>query len=442
MLATSRVDKAHFGETDRDASIMRLSVIGLGLILLMVFGIGGWAAQSPLSSAVIAGGQLVADTSIKKIQHQAGGTVKAIHVKSGDHVAAGDLLVELDDTQTRASLDMIRSELAELLGRKARLAAERDGATYITFPTGFADKQLDGARVVKGERELFEARARSMRDQQGQLRERIGQFRNEIVGLTSQEKAKFEELRLVKEEHKRVETMYEQQLVPVTRLLQIERDETRISGEDGSLIAQIARSKGEISETELRIIELDTSRRADAQKELRELEERIGELNQRQVAAEDAVRHVELRAPQAGTINELSVHTVGGVIGPGEVVATLVPQDDVLVVEVRVATSDIDQLYVGEAAVLRFTAFNQRTTPEFKGAVSSVGSDALRDQQSGTSYYSARVKINDDEVNKLRSLKLVAGMPVEAFIQTGERTALSYLVKPFRDQLARVFREE
>ena len=425
-----------------DTAFRWRAMLGLSLIAFLGFGIVGWASTSSLSGAVIAAGQIVVDSSVKKIQHPTGGVIEAINVKAGDRVAAGDLLVHLDDTQTRASLEIVRTELTELFGRKSRLAAERDGATEISFPTNFERSHPEAVRIMTGEQRLFAARLQSKAEQKGQLKERIGQFQSEIIGLTKQDEAKTEELHLVRDELGRVMDLYKRNLLPITRLLQIQRDAARIEGEHGSLLSEIARAKGQVSETELRIIELESTRQADAQKELREIEERVGELTQREVAARDTLQRVDIKAPISGTVNELAIHTIGGVIAPGETIMSIVPMEDEKVIEVRLAPTDIDQVSVGQKAILRFLAFNQRTTPELKGTVSVLASDVMKDTQTGASYYTARLHVDEADQAKFTAMKLVAGMPVEGFIETTERTALSYLVKPFSDQLARAFREE
>lgn len=425
-----------------DASFSLRATVALSLIAFLVFGIGGWAATSTLAGAVITSGQVVVDNAVKKVQHSTGGVVGAIHVKVGDRVVSGDILVHLDDTQMRANLGIISSELQELTGRKARLAAERDGARRIVFPDGFEARGPEALHTAAGERQLFEVRAQSLAQQKAQLAERIGQYRSEIVGLKRQERAKANEIKLIEEELGRVTDMFKRQLTPITRVLAMQRDASRIGGEHGKLLADIARSEGSISETELRIIELDATRRADAQKELREIELRMGELNERRNAAEDALRRVDIRAPASGVVHELNANTVGGVIGPGETIMGIVPLEEPKVIEVRVAPTDVDQVWVGQKAILRFPGFNQRTTPELHGSVSVLASDVTREQQTGVSYYSARIQVDAADLDTLKRLKLVAGMPVEGYIQTTERTALSFLVKPFADQLAKAFREE
>lgn len=420
----------------------RRMIFGLGLVALLFVVIGGWAASSSLSSAVIAPGRVVVDSSIKKIQHPTGGIVKEIKVKNGDGVTAGDILLRLDDTQTRATLAIVRSQLIELTARKARLAAERDGADEISFPSGFGASGEEHKRVAAGERRLFKARRKTAEIKKAQLHERIAQYRHEIDGLVKQEKSKARESAIVADELKRLDDMYSRDLVPVTRVLAMRRDAVRIEGEHGALLAQIARLRGQVYEVELKIVEIGETIMLDAQKEYRDVEARIAELNERQIAAEDVLRRVDIRAPRSGIIHELNVHTVGGVIGPGDVVMGIVPMEESRTIEVRVMPTDIDQVVPRQEVILRFPAFNQSTTPEITGTIARVAADVSHEAESGATYYTARVNVPDAELAKLGNLKLIAGMPVEAYIQTGARSALSFLTKPVTDQIARAFKEQ
>jgi HlyD family secretion protein len=423
------------------AELRRPLIAGLvlsGMIAVAVF-VGGSFAN--LSGAVIAAGMVVVDGNIKKIQHPQGGVIGEILVRNGTRVSVGDLLVKLDDTQTRASLGIISSQLTELLGRKMRLAAERDGLDDLAFPSEFTTVGPEAERVVSGEQRLFQARVTSANGQKAQLGERIKQYEDERRGLTAQNSAKTRELTLIREELSRVNDLYKKSLVPITRVLSLQREENRIEGELGTLVAQVAKLGGQIAETRLQIIAIDQNRFSDSQKELREAEGRIAELRERKIAAEDQLKRVDLRAPIDGIIHELSVHTVGGVVNPAEQLMLVVPTADQLNVEVRIPSSDIDQLKIGREGMLRFTAFNQRTTPEVKGTVTRLSPDATRDHESGQFYYTARITPDDGDLARLGDQKLVPGMPVEVFIETSPRTALSYLTKPLVDQFERAFRE-
>ncbi len=425
-----------------EPELKRRLALGLGLVGLLVGGLFGWSASASLSGAVIASGLVVVDSYVKKVQHPTGGVVGAINVKDGDHVNAGDVLLRLDETQARANLGIVASQLVQLIGRKARLEAERDQTATIAFPKGFEESDVDAPAVAAGERRLFDQRRTTMLGQRAQLKERIGQLRKEIQGLTAQVKSKDHEIRLMREEYARVSEMRAKELVPVQRLLSTERDLTRLEGEHGVLLAQIAKAEGNISEIELQIISLVQNMQSDAGKELREIEARIAELMERRTAAEDILRRIDLKAPRSGVVHELTVHTIGGVIGPGETVMQIVPDEETLAFEVRVAPTDIDQLALGQKATLRFPAFNRQTTPEIEGHVSQIAADLTREPQTGISYFVTRIAVSADEMRRLKDVKLVPGMPVEAFIETSQRTALSFLMKPVRDQIARAFRED
>ena len=421
-----------------EPAMARRLLVGLLLVVVMVASVGGWAATTPIGGAVIASGFVVVESNIKKVQHPTGGIVAEITVKNGNLVNAGDVLVSLDDTQARANLGIVASQLVQLSGRKARLEAERDQTDHVRFPAGFVISGEDAAAIMEGEKRLFEVRQSVKNGQIAQFTERIGQLRQEIKGITAQRDAKAEEVELMREELERLEGMRKKDLVPTTRTLQAQRDLTRLRGEWGAHVAQIARSQGQISETELQIIAVTQNMQTDASKELREIEARIAELLERKIAAEDQLKRIYLRAPQTGYVHDLTVHTIGGVIGPGESVMTIVPTHETLSVEARIGTADIDQVAVGQEAVLRFPALNQRTTPEIKGTVSRIGADLTKDPQANAVYFTLRISVADNDRD---AFKLVPGMPVEAFISTHERTALSYLMKPISDQVTKAFRE-
>jgi membrane fusion protein, type I secretion system len=421
-----------------EPALARRLLLGLTLIVLMVASVGGWAATTPIGGAVIASGFVVVESNIKKVQHPTGGIVAEIAVKNGNVVNAGDIVISLDDTQARANLGIVVSQLVQLRGRKARLEAERDQADQVKFPIDFVISGEDAPAIMEGEKRLFEVRQSVKNGQIAQFHERIGQLTQEIKGTTAQRDAKAEEVELMREELERLEGMRKKDLVPTTRTLQAQRDLTRLRGEWGAHIAQIARSQGQISETELQIIGVTQNMQTDASKELREIEARIAELLERKVAAEDQLKRIYLRAPQTGYVHDLTVHTVGGVIGPGESVMSIVPTHDTLSVEARIGTADIDQVAVGQQAVLRFPALNQRTTPEIRGAVTRIGADLTKDPQGNAVYFTLRISVSDSD---RQAFKIVPGMPVEAFISTHERTALSYLIKPLSDQVTRAFRE-
>lgn len=420
---------------------IRLCAAGL-LVAMTALVSGGWVAQASLSSAVIASGLVVVDSNAKKVQHPTGGIVTAIAVKNGDLVRAGDIVLRLDDTQARANLGLVTSQLVQLTGRKARLIAERDGKVELRFPPGFLQSDPEAPAVLAGELQLFHTRRQQRVGQQDQLRQRISQLGKEVEGLAAQEAAKSRELKLVREEYNRTSDLHAKKLIPTTRITTLERDLARLEGERGQLVAQTARAGGQIAEIELQITGIDQTLQSEAGREIREIEARIAELMERKIAADDQLKRVDLRAPQTGTVHELSVFTVGGVINAGEIVMMIVPIEDQLAIEVRVAPSDIDQVSVGRRTKLTFPSLNRNDTPEIQAEVARVAADLTRETQSGASYFVARIRATGAEMEKLKKIKLVPGMPVEAYIEGGERTAWSYMMKPITDQIRRAFREE
>jgi HlyD family secretion protein len=423
-------------------SIRRHLLAGLAAVFVLVGGIGGWAATTELSGAVIAPGQLVVQSDVKKVQHPTGGVVATLNVQDGDSVAAGDVIIRLDDTVTRANLAIVVKSLQQLEARQARLEAERDGVATVEFPGTLRQHAADPevARLIAGETKLFELRRSAREGQKAQLAERAAQLNEEIGGLASQIAAKEREIELISQELTGVRDLWEKKLVSIQRVNELERQAARLEGERGQLVAATAQAKGRISEIELQVIQIDQDMRSEVATELRDIQGKVAELVERQIAAEDELRRIDIRAPQSGRVHQLAVHTVGGVIGPGEVLTLIVPVADDLTVEVKIAPQDIDQVQIGQAAVLRFSAFNQRTTPEVDGEVTRVSADLTLDERTGLSYYTARIGLLEGEVARLQGLSLAPGMPVEAFIQTGERTVLSYLTKPLTDNAMRSFR--
>lgn len=427
-----------------DRAIRRYFLAGIATLALLIGGVGGVAAVTELSGAVIAQGTLVVDSNVKKVQHPSGGVVGAILVREGDKVTAGQLLVRLDETVTRANLAIVTKSLDELETRLARLEAERDGRSSVAFPVELAARQDDPAirRIVTGEQSLFDLRRAAREGQKAQLRERITQLGEEISGLTEQRDAKRLEITLIGRELEGIRKLWKNRLVSIERITALERDAARLEGEHGSLTAAIAQAKGRGSEIELQIIQIDQDLRSEVAAEIREIQGRVSELVERKVAAEDQLRRIEIKSPQDGIVHQLAVHTVGGVIQAGEAIMLIVPVSDELTVEVRVAPQDIDQVTTGQAAILRLSAFSQRTTPELSGVLTKIAADLSIDERSGFSFYKARVVLPKEEVAKLKGLTLTPGMPAEVFFPTGARTILSYLVKPLSDQVERAFREE
>ena len=342
---------AHNSKPSVHQRILRQSTIA-GVAMIALFGgtIGLWAATSTLSGAVVAGGQFVVDTSVKKIQHSTGGIVGELRVQEGDRVSQGDLLVRLDETVTRANMQVVTKQLDEYLGRQARLEAERDGTATIEMPAEFAARLNEPAvqKIVSSERTLFIARGASREAQKDQLKKRIAQSQDEIVGLRAQQTAKAREAELIVGELKAVRDLYEKNLVPITRLNALERDAASIEGQRGQLIAAVAQAESRIAETQFQIIQIDEQMRAEAMQELREIQGKIAEYTERRVAAEDQLKRIDIRAPSDGYVHQLNVHTIGGVISPAEPVMNIVPINDKLELEARVLPHEIDQVKLGQ----------------------------------------------------------------------------------------------
>lgn len=417
---------------------------GLLVCLVLVGSVTGWTMTTDISGAVIATGQLVVDSNIRKVQHPTGGVVGEILVRDGDQVKAGDVVVRLDATITRANLAIVTKGLDQLRARKARLEAERDDLAAIEIPQQLAERADEAgvAAIIAGERKLFDLRKAARKGQKSQLHQRIAQLGKEIDGLTAQAAAKAQEIVLIKKELKGAHELWDKNLYPITKLTQLEREATRLEGERGQLIAEKARAEGRISETEIMIVQVDRDLASEVARELRDIEAQIDEFLERKVAAEDQLKRIDIRTPVDGIVYQSTVHTVGGVItSSGEPIMQIVPASDKLIVEAKVAAQDISQLHVGQPATLRFVSFNRRTTPTLNGEVSRISADAMTDERSGATYYSIRISLSSEELSRLGEVNLVPGMPVETFVKTDDRKVISYLLKPLTDQFARAFRE-
>lgn len=433
----------HIGNTKGHSSLKKWILAGYSVTFLLVGTFVSWGALSKLAGAVIAGGHLVADSHSKDIQHKEGGTIKKIHVRDGDRVTEGDLIVTLDETAARAELEIISKNKAGIQAKVARLEAERDGSDEIVFPDELL-AQAERSHVfaaMTNALHMFAARQSLRRSERKQLDQQLIQLEELIRGFEVQKMSTEEEYALVREEVERLEVLYEDKLVPVTRVSEVKRSATRLKGQIGAAEAEIARARERVSEVNLSIIQFNEEKRSQILSELQELRVQLGEAEERYVAAEDILTRTEVCAPQSGYINMMTVHAAGAVVQPGQTILTVVPAEDELVVEAKVATKDIDQIHPGQDVRLRFSAFNQKTTPEFKGDIVHISADAATDQQTGVMYYAVRIRFAARMTDADGALKLVPGMPAEIFITTGERTMLNYLIKPFTDQMARAFKE-
>lgn len=424
-------------------SVKRYVTFGFVTLFLLFGGLGGWAATTDLSGAVLGAGTVVVAGNVKKIQHPTGGVIGKLFVKNGDRVKTGDILVRLDETVTRAQLQVITKQMDELLGRQARLRAERDDATAVTFPDELLKRQDEPAvaQILAGEKTLFETRVSSRQAQKNQLAERIAALKEEVAGLTSQAEAKKRELTLIGKELEGLATLEEQRLVPTSKMMALRREGARLEGEKAQLQAQAGSTRGRIAEIEFQRIGIDVEAKSEVMKELRDSDGKLAELGERRTAAEDQLRRVDLFSPVDGIVHEMSVHTIGGVINTAEPLMQIVPDTEKLVIEAKIAPHDIEQARAHELAIVHFPAFNMRTTPSINGRVKRISADLTHDERNNISYFTAIIEIPDEEMAKLAGQKLTPGMPADVQIPTTSRTALSYLTKPIEDSFRKAFRE-
>lgn len=427
------------------AKSIRRHLWGAGLFLcgLLAF-LVGWASWMSISGAVIAPGAIVVESNIKTVQHREGGIVKDIMVKDGDRIEAGALLIRLDDTVTRANLATVNKQLNELLATEARLLAERDDRRGIRFPQDLLSRseQQEIAEILDGQRALMSARRAGLDGRVDQLQEQINQLESQSNGLHIQIKAKVEEIDLIAEELEGLEILLESNFVSQNRVSATRRQRTRLNGEHGQLITETARIGQAVSERRLQILQRQEDYRAEILQHLHEVRSEIGRLEEQRVAASDQLSRVDIRSPRDGYVHQLRVHTRGGVIAPAEPIMLIVPETDRLLIEVRVPPIDIDQLYPGQTATIRLPNFDQRSTPELEADVMTVSAETSRDEVTGETFYTARLQLAEGEENRLGQNVLMPGMPVQALIATQDRTILSYMVKPIRDQVAHALREE
>ncbi len=420
--------------------------VTLGLLALaaLILGFGVWSVTTNLSGAIVAQGRIEVEQNRQIVQHPDGGVVAEIFVQEGTTVAAGDRLIRLDGAALTSELTIVQGQLTELAARTARLLAERDDAKSIDFPAGLlaqAKAQPQVAAQIDGQLRLYQARRETLAEQTQQLTRRIEQIRAQGDGITAQSTALATQLSLIKDELTSQQSLFDKGLAQQGTVLALQREEARLNGQMGELAASLAQSQGQITEIEIQISGLSTQRREQAATELRDIGPSQLELAERQRALTERIARLEIRAPVAGIVLGLQVTTPRAVIRAADPVLYLIPQDRPLVITAEIAPIHIDQVQVGQPVELVFSAFSSRTTPHLFGKVSVVSADALTNAQTSAAYYRAEVILNAGEVAKLGDQALLPGMPVEVFVQTGARTPLAYLVKPFTDYFARAFRE-
>jgi len=417
-----------------------------GLRILLVAGVlgGGWFFFVPLAGAVVVPGNLVVQSNVKTIQHPTGGVVAEIKVQNGSRVLGGDLLIRLDATQAQASLQMVSKQLDEFRAKIARLSAERDDLPQIKIPSELAARAKDDTvkSLLTSEESLFKARYTARHSQKDLLQSKVEQLTEEISGLNVQVDSRTKQLELIQGELAGVQDLYDKRLVPITRLTTLQREAARLDGERGQFTSSIAETKAKIGEAQLQIVRIDQDFRTEVVKDLGEAQGKEAELVERSVAARDLLDRIEIRAPTSGVIHQLAAHTIGGVVKAGDPIMEVVPDTEDLQVEARLQPQDIDHVHTGQTAFVRFSAFNQRTTPQLTGTVSFVSPDTSHDQQTNAPYFTVRVTLPEDERRRLAGQQLVPGMPAEVFMQTGSRTMVSYIFKPIAEQMRRAFVEQ
>ena len=419
-----------------------LMVVGLSLTLIM--GVVGWAATTELSGAVIAQGRVIVEGNSKKVQHLQGGVVAEVAAREGDRVEGGQLLVRLDGKMTRINLSIIDGALAQIYARRARLRAEISNQTEFTVSEdlGRLVTAESAAILVSTENSLFESRRSTLDGMKQQLVSRKQQLSDEIKGLQTQIDAFAEQLALLDEEIVNADSIYKKGLTTLERVNTRKRQKAELDGRRGQALAERAQAGGKMTELDLQLLQLEQKRQSEVSDELTMIETKATEYEERRAAALYELDHLEVRAPTAGRIHELKVDNVGAVIGAGEVIMQVVPENDNLEIEARVRPDDIDQISLNQPVDIRFSAFNQNTTPDVTGAVKLIAPDLRVDERTGVSYYAVRVQPDAASLQKLSALALYPGMPADVFLKTGDRVVVSYLMKPLRDRMETVFRSE
>jgi HlyD family type I secretion membrane fusion protein len=416
--------------------------VGIVVVAVALGGFATWAATAPLDSAVVTAGTVTVESKRKTVQHREGGIVSQLLVKEGDKVAAGTVLVRLQDVTTQSQQETLRGQLDGKLAEHARLVAERDGLSAITFPAALTSRQSDPkvAGILARESDRFTQRAKTRSGERGILEARIAQLESQHQGRSVLEQSKRDQLRLLQDEVAGLRGLAAKGYYPINKLRAQERELARMQGEMMSDGAGASQTDKEISETRLQILQAEQKFRDEVAADLTRVDTEANDLTQKLTAAEDAVRRLAVVAPVDGVVQNLKIAGSGAVVPPGGDMMELVPDQDRLIVEAHVNSRDIDRVHAGQPAQLRFSAFNSRTTPVIAGEVEVVAADATTDEHTRQSYYTARVEVPSDQAARLpRALK--AGMPVEVMLEGGSRTPLQYFTKPLMDSFARAFKE-
>lgn len=437
-LAPAATDSEYDPEADVARKVRSVSIALI--VLFALFIVAGMLV--PIGGAVIAGGQVGVESRVKRIAHPNGGVIAEILVRNGQHVRKGQVLMRLDDRVTGADAQFSSLSVSQMLAQRARLEAERLGASTIRFPVDLSRSNPEAAKAMADEENLFRIRQAEQAGLTAQLRSRIAQYDQQIAAHRSQIRSLEKQAVLIEPERKGVRELWEQDLVTISRLNQLERTAADIEGSIGAMQAEIAQAQARITEARQQIIQLAETRRSEAGTQLAQLNAVLNQQQVRSVSAGDAQDRSLVRAPYDGVIDKLAFNTIGGVVRPAEVIMEIVPDSDTLLVEAAVAPADIDRVHDGQTARIRFTAFSNTATPEISGKVVFVAADLTTDAEGQASFYPARIAIDQAELKRYPELALKPGMPAEVFIETGDRMMISYITKPLRDQFARAFRDD
>lgn len=424
--------------------IRRQAIIGLLTVFLLIGGIGVWGAWASLAGAVVSSGQIELESHAQVIQHPEGGIVATIEVKDGDRVKAGDVLLSLDGSALHSDLAILTNQLTELEARGARLSAEQLGLEEVVFPEAL-ERAAAGGKAVKnvlaGQVAFFDAKKRTYAESVNSTREQQRQKANEIDGLKAQSAALAEQLQLVDEELVNLDALLAKGLVGAPRVAEMKRGRSNLVGQKAGTDASVAASLGQIAQLDVEILRLTATRQQEAVSELRDIENKIAEISEQRKALDTKIARLDLRAPLDGLIHGLQIHTIGSVIRPADPVMYVIPQDNLLAITAKVDASHVDSVFVGQDAILRFSSFDARTTPELHAVVTRVSADIITDTRTGAQFYTAELAPKPGEMALITGKELLPGMPVEVYIQTGSRSPLSYMLKPFLDYAERAFRE-
>ncbi len=426
-----------------DISLRKPRLVGLWT-LFIIFGVfGGWAAIAPLQSAALASGVVEVKDNRKTVQHLEGGIIDIMHVREGDFVEAGQVIIELDETQDRAQLGMTLGQFLAAKAEEARLLAEQQGLEAVMFPVELLEStDTRAGEAMRGQANVFDTRQRSRLGQVSVLEQRVGQLGSRIQGLQSIKQGKLELIESFSSEIKDYEELLEEGYSDRTKLREMQREVAKLRSEVADNDASITEAEIEIGEAELEIIQIDRNFQAQVADELGDVQTLLFDLEERRRALADRLQRTAILAPVSGVILDMSVTTIGGVVRPGEPILDVVPQTEELVVSARLMPADIDRVHAGQLADIRFTSFNTRSTPVIEGELTGLSADVLSDQYSGVAYYSVKIEVTNHGMTMLGDLELLPGMPAEVLIQTGKRTLLQYLTDPITDGFARALIEE